>query len=120
MKKVFKLLAYIFVCSVIVFGVVLIVYRQNIFEYLNSVNNLGRSTEAVRNGIQKDNNANAESLNLSVINSLKFKKMQLTEVDLTGLDLSTSTAPIDGGMIGEKPEPTPVFEVGNSNPFKAF
>lgn len=119
MKKVFKLLAYIFVSSIIIFGAVLIVYRQNIFEYLNSVNNLGQSTESALNNIKNGNGTASDSLNLDIISSAKFKKMQLTEVDLTGLNLGTSTGPIGGGETGGS-EPTPVFEVGNNNPFKAF
>ena len=101
MKKVFKLLAYIFVSSVIVFGVVIIIYRQNIFEYLNSINNLA-----------------VDLLNLSIVNNPKFKKMQLTTVDLTGLNISTSTELGEGNTPG--PETGPTFDVGNSNPFKAF
>lgn len=119
MKKVFKLLAYIFVCSIIIFGVILIIFRQNIFEYLNSVNNLSRSNETVLNDIKKGNDLAADPLNLAILNSPKFKKMQLTEVDLSGLNLSTTT-PTGGGASTSTPEPTPTFDVGNSNPFKAF
>jgi len=118
MKKVFKLLAYIFVGSIIIFGVVLIIYRQNIFEYLNSINNLSRSTESMIDNIKLDNDLVGDSLNLAIINNPKFKKMQLTEVDLTGLDLGTSTDLTTGGAGGS--ELIPTFEVGNSNPFKAF
>ncbi|MEI7620078.1 MAG: hypothetical protein WCJ57_00725 [Candidatus Falkowbacteria bacterium] len=118
MKKVFKLLAYIFVCSIIIFGAILIVYRQNIFEYLNSVNNLSRSNESVLDDIKKGNDLAADPLNLAILNSPKFKKMQLTEVDLSGLNLSTTT-PTDGTTASTS-EPIPTFNVGNSNPFKAF
>jgi len=118
MKKVFKLLAYIFVSSVIVFGVVIIIYRQNIFEYLNSINNLGVSTRAVLDDIKNGNNLAVDLLNLSIVNNPKFKKMQLTTVDLTGLNISTSTELGEGNTPG--PETGPTFDVGNSNPFKAF
>ncbi len=119
MKKVFKLLAYIFVCSIIIFGIVLIVYRQNIFDYLNSVNNLSRSSEAALNDIKNNNDLASDPLNLGLLDNAKFKKMQATKVDLTGLNLSTSTEPTEGGET-EEPEVTPTFKVGNSNPFKAF
>ena len=119
MKKVYKLLAFIFVSSIIVFGAILIVYRQNIFEYLNSINDLGRSTETAISDIQNGKEASADILNLAIINDPKFKKMQLTEVDLTGLNIGTSTQ-IGGGTEPGQTGPIPAFEVGNSNPFKAF
>lgn len=118
MKKVFKLLAYIFVSSIIIFGAILIVYRQNIFEYLNSVNNLSRSNDSVLNDIKRGGDLAANPLNLAILNNPKFKKMQLTEVDLTGLNLSTTT-PTDG-ITASTSESMPTFDVGNSNPFKAF
>jgi hypothetical protein len=74
MKKIFKFLAYTFVSSIIIFGAVLVVYRQNIFEYLNSINNLSRTAETM----------------------------------------------IDNIKPGDELGPAPTFEVGNSNPFKAF
>jgi len=118
MKKIFKFLAYTFVSSIIIFGAVLVVYRQNIFEYLNSINNLSRTAETMIDNIKPGDELVGDSLNLAIIDNPKFKKMKLTEVDLTGLELSTSTTSTEGGE-GES-GPAPTFEVGNSNPFKAF
>jgi|GEM_PF-1369531 len=118
MKKVFKILAYIFVSSIIIFGGILMVYRQNIFDYLNSINNLSRSSVSVLDDIKNNNDLAADSFSFSIIDSAKFKKMKATQVDLTGLNLSTSTPTTPGAATSSEPAPT--FDVGNSNPFKAF
>ncbi len=119
MKKVFKFLAYTFISALIVFSAVLVSYRKTIFNYLNSVNNLNRPTEAMLNDIRRDGEVGGTGLSVDILSNPKFQRLVKTEVDLTGLNLSTSTEPVTSGE-PSVPAEAPTFDVGNPNPFRAF
>lgn len=118
MQKVLNIIGYVFILLVFALAVVLVVFRLQIFAYLNKVNHVtDPSTQATLNandlGIQVDQNNN--SLDMDIINSDKFKALQAVKVDLTGLNLpnqSTTTASTTSSTVS--------FPVGNTDPFKAF
>ncbi|HNX11188.1 MAG TPA: hypothetical protein PKI61_03530 [bacterium] len=116
MHKVLNIIGYIFILLVLALAVVLVVFRFQVFAYLNQINNVGDVNEqtdldAQTLGIKVDGKTASSSLDMGVIDSEKFKALQAVKVDLTGIVMpgtgTTSTS-------------TANFPVGNSDPFKAF
>ena len=115
MQKVLNIIGYIFILLVLALAVLLVVFRLQIFAYLNQINNVSDSSartnlNADDLGIQVEENSNSY-LDLGIINSEKFKALQAVKVDLTGLNLPNQSSTSSS---------TASFPVGNKDPFKAF
>lgn len=119
MKKFFQLSALFFILIFVFLSLFMYFYRQPIFDYLNAANNLKNQDASGSQIVMEDESLSpGDTLNLDILNNPKFQAMEKTQVDLSGLVIpsgSTASSTSEG-----QPEPEPEFEVGNSNPFRAF
>lgn len=116
MKKVYKLLATIFIIIIIFVNFALVIFRNEIIAYLDNINNLNvdfmQTPAAILNGPQDKG-----IIDLSLFDNAKFRKLKKIEVDYSGiLTAATSTKPGVDTATSTKPQ----FRVGNPSPFIPF
>ncbi len=115
MSKALNIIGAIFIFLVLALAVVLVVFRLQIFSYLNRINNVSDTVDKSNLDIDKLNinltdGSSTGSLDLSIINSQKFKDLEAVKFD----------ASLYGGGNSSTSSSTDVFPIGNSDPFKAF
>lgn len=99
--------------TIIFANVFIIVFQKDIISYLDTLNNLNLDLISVENsGIESQEAV----LDLRFIGEEKFRRLQQTQVDYTGLELPDDFATTTEATTTENVE----FELGNKNPFKSF
>lgn len=99
--------------TIIFANLFIIIFQKDVISYLDNLNNLNRD-------LLSGNNINTESseavLDLRFIGEEKFRRLQETKVDYTGLVLPDDFASSTGSTTTAETD----FKVGNKNPFKSF
>jgi len=100
--------------TIIFANIFIILFQKDVISYLDNLNNLNLDL------ISGQNVGNVDSqeavLDLRFIGEEKFRRLQATTVDYTGLELPDDYASTTDATTTSDIE----FEIGNKNPFKPF
>ena len=121
MDKFYRLLAFIFVVAFGISSFFLMVFQQDIRDYLSSMNNLNVKEPLIERPVPAAFDPKNNPLDTTLLDNAKYKALIKSEVDMTGIKLpgtESSSTPTSTPIIKE--EPLPDFKVGNPSPFKSF
>jgi hypothetical protein len=120
MEKFYRFLAFVFVASFGVVSFFLVIFQQDIREYLSSINNLDVREPLVLRPAPTTFDPAKNPLSIDFLQNEKYRSLIKNEVDMTGLKLPGQATTTSTSTPAVAPEKVPEFKVGNPSPFRTF
>jgi len=128
MQKIYRLIAFTFISFFVVFSFFLVVFQQDIRDYLSTINNLSDREPLIMRPKPIEFDPNNNPISVTFAKTDKYNNLVKTVVDMTGINIpnfgeSTSTPIFSTSTPNSTPSSTeqiPDFKVGNPSPFKSF
>jgi hypothetical protein len=118
MSKLYRIIFIVLIIALVSLNLALFFNSERVFSYLHNPVEV-ESAESIMERIDEESRRSV--LDLSMIESQKFKDLREFTVDFSDFDVGDIDSGDDDGDIGTGTEDgLPDFEVGNNNPFQPF